>query len=114
MNGCASIRKDIETSQLENQRARAGELSQPLEPLKEVVMTKRESTEYRARLANDAGVIRGKIPSPLVRDLGGRPGDYMIFRSDESGRFTVSVSRSKAGAKKSAKGSKARAKKSGR
>lgn len=77
-------------------------------------MAKREPTEYRARLANDAGVIRGKIPSPLVRDLGGRPGDYMVFRCDGPGKVTVSVSRSKAGAKRSKKSSPRGAKKSGR
>lgn len=77
-------------------------------------MAKREPTEYRARLANDAGVIRGKIPSPLVRELGGRPGDYMVFRSDGSGKVTVSVSRSRGGAKKSGKGSPRGAKKSAR
>ena len=75
-------------------------------------MAKREPAEYRARLANDAGVVRGKIPSPLVRELGGRPGDYMVFRSDGSGRVTVNVSRSKGGAKKSGKGSPRKAKKS--
>jgi hypothetical protein len=77
-------------------------------------MAKREPAEYKARLANDAGVSRGKIPSPLVRDLGGRPGDYMIFRCDDSGRVTVSVSRAKGGTKKSGKGSKKRTKKYGR
>ena len=64
-------------------------------------MAKKEPAEYRARLANDAGVVRGKIPSPLVRELGGRPGDYMVFRSDGSGRVTVDVTRSR-GAKKTA------------
>jgi hypothetical protein len=77
-------------------------------------MAKREPTEYRAKLTNDAGVIRGKIPSPLVRDMGGRPGDYMIFRCEGPGRVTVSLSRSKGGAKKSGKGAKGRTKKSGR
>ena len=77
-------------------------------------MAKTEPAEYRARLANDAGVIRGKIPSPLVREMGGRPGDYMVFRLDSSGRVTASVSRSKGGAKKSGKGSQRKAKKSGR
>ena len=75
-------------------------------------MAKREPTEYRARLASDAGVIRGKIPSPLVRELGGRPGDYMVFRSEGAGKVTVTVSRSKGGAKKSGKGSAGKAKKS--
>jgi len=77
-------------------------------------MAKREPAEYRARLSNDAGVIRGKIPSPLVRELGGRPGDYMVFRSDGAGHVTASVSRSKGTAKKSGKGSSRKAKKSRR
>jgi hypothetical protein len=77
-------------------------------------MAKREPKEYRARLANDAGVIRGKIPSPFVREMGGRPGDYMVFRCEGPGKVTVSVSRSKSGAKKSGKGAKRGAKKSGR
>lgn len=77
-------------------------------------MAKGEPNEYRARLANDAGVIRGKIPSPLVRELGGRPGDYMIFRSEGGGKVTVSVSRSKGGAKKSGKSSTGKAKKARR
>jgi hypothetical protein len=77
-------------------------------------MAKREPTEYRARLANDAGVIRGKIPSPLVRELRGRPGDYMVFLLDSSGKATVTVSRTRGGAKKSGKSSKRKAKKSGK
>jgi hypothetical protein len=75
-------------------------------------MAKREPTEYRAKLANDAGVIRGKIPSPLVRELGGRPGDYMVFRLEGAGKVTVTVSRSKGGGKKSGKGAPGKAKKS--
>jgi hypothetical protein len=74
-------------------------------------MAKREAAEYRAKLTNDAGVIRGKIPSPLVRVLGGRPGDYVVFNSDGGGSVTVSLSRSRGGAKKAAKGGK---KKSGK
>lgn len=73
-------------------------------------MAKREPAEYRARIADDSGVIRGKIPSPLVREMGARPGDYMVFRLDSSGKATVSVERSKGGTKKSGKA----AKKSGR
>lgn len=77
-------------------------------------MAKREPAEYRARIANDSGVIRGKIPSPLVREMGARPGDYMVFHLDSSGKVTASVSRSKGGAKKSGKGSQSRARKSGK
>ena len=69
-------------------------------------MAKREPAEYRAKLTDDAGVIRGKIPSPLVKVMGGRPGDYMVYRSDGSGNVSVSLSRSRGGTKKSGKGKK--------
>jgi len=68
-------------------------------------MAKREAADYRARIADDSGVVRGKIPSPLVREMGARPGDYMIFSLDSSGKVTVKVSRSKGG-KKSGRGGK--------
>jgi hypothetical protein len=63
-------------------------------------MTKGAPTEYRAKLTDDSGVIRGKIPSPLVRALGGRPGDYMVFRSDAAGKVSIAVSRARSGTKK--------------
>ncbi|MBD0371688.1 MAG: hypothetical protein ICV60_12685 [Pyrinomonadaceae bacterium] len=58
-------------------------------------MTRREANEYQARVTNDAGILRGKIPSPLVRELGARAGDYIVFRRDNTGRVTVSLSRSR-------------------
>ena len=69
-------------------------------------MGKREAADYRARIADDSGVVRGKIPSPLVREMGARPGDYMIFSLDSSGKCAVRVARSKGGAKKSGRGGK--------
>ena len=58
-------------------------------------MSKRESIEYRAKVTNDAGLVRGKVPSPLIRELGGRPGDYMVFHYDGAGTAEISVARSK-------------------
>jgi hypothetical protein len=55
----------------------------------------REKGEYTARIQDDSGTVRGKIPSPLVREMGARPGDYMIFRMDDSGNVTVSLSRTR-------------------
>ena len=69
-------------------------------------MAKREAVDYRARIADDSGVVRGKIPSPLVREMGARPGDYMVFSMDSSGKVTVKLSRSKGGDKKSGRGGK--------
>jgi hypothetical protein len=75
-------------------------------------MTRRGANEYQARVTNDAGILCGKIPSPLVRELGARAGDYIVFRRDDTGRVTVSLSRTRGAA---AKGSgRATAKKSGK
>jgi hypothetical protein len=74
-------------------------------------MTRREANEYQARVTNDAGILRGKIPSPLVRELGARAGDYIVFRRDDAGRVTVSLSRTRGLAKSAGRAS---AKKSGK
>ena len=78
-------------------------------------MAKKEAAEYQAKVTNDSGILRGKIPSPLVRELGARAGDYIVFSSDGAGKVAVSLSRAKGGAKKSAgKGAKGGAKKGGK
>lgn len=48
---------------------------------------------YYAKITNDNGTVRGKIPSPLVRDMKARPGDKMVFRKDEEGNAIMSVLR---------------------
>ena len=72
--------------------------------LKETTMV-RDATEYQARVTNDAGILRGKIPSPLVRELGAKAGDYIVFKRNSAGIVTVSLSRTKGGAKRSGKAS---------
>jgi hypothetical protein len=75
-------------------------------------MTRRGANEYQAKVTNDAGILRGKIPSPLVRELGARAGDYIVFRRDDAGRVHVSLSRARGAAAKSS--GRATAKKSGK
>ncbi|MBC7911164.1 MAG: hypothetical protein H7Y30_11720 [Pyrinomonadaceae bacterium] len=58
-------------------------------------MAKSEPREYRAMISDEGGIVRGRIPSPLVRDMGARAGDYMVFRSDGTGKVTMSVLRSR-------------------
>jgi hypothetical protein len=77
-------------------------------------MAKRALIEYRAKVTNDAGIFRGKIPSPLIRELGGRPGDYMVFHYDGTGRVAMSVSHTKGGGKAAAKSRKGQAAKAGK
>ena len=76
-------------------------------------MSKREPAEYRAKITDDAGIFRGKVPSPLIRELGGRPGDYMVFYYDGAGKVLMSISRTRA-SKASAKSQKGRTSKTGK
>ena len=54
-------------------------------------MKRRE--EYRARVTDDNGLVRGRVPCPLLTDMGARPGDYLTFRLDESNTVVMSLSR---------------------
>ncbi len=65
-------------------------------------MVKRGRDQFQAKVTDDAGITRAKVPSPLIRDMGARPGDFMIFRRDETGNILMTLSRSKGSAKRSA------------
>ena len=66
-------------------------------------MKKRE--EYQSKVTEDTGLTRGRIPAPLLKHIGARPGDRLIFRVDESGKVAVSLARA---VRKPAKRSKRR------
>lgn len=62
-------------------------------------MAKGISREYRAMISDEGGVVRGRIPSTLVRDMGARAGDYMVFRTDGEGNVILQLSRGRKAAK---------------
>lgn len=76
-------------------------------------MRKRSETEYKAKITDDNGLTRGRVPCPLLRVMGARPGDYMIFRLTSSGEAVMRVAHSK-GAGKRAKAVQGRASKRSR
>jgi hypothetical protein len=54
-------------------------------------MKRRE--EYRAKITDDGGLTRGRVPCPLLQQMGARAGDHLVFRLDESGRVAVRLER---------------------
>jgi hypothetical protein len=62
----------------------------------------RRKEEYRAKVTDDTGLVRGRVPCPLLRDIGARPGDQLVFRLDESNKVVMRLSRAskKAGGKR--------------
>ncbi len=53
----------------------------------------RKRDEYQSKVTQDTGLARGRVPAPLLKDMGARPGDRLIFRVDESGKVAVSLAR---------------------
>ena len=62
-------------------------------------MKRRE--EYTAKVTDDNGLVRGRVPCPLLNDMGARAGDYLTFRLEgaDSVVMTLSRPRRKAGKK---------------
>jgi hypothetical protein len=69
-------------------------------------MARRPSVEnqFRARISLDQEIVRGKIPSPLLRQMGARPDDYMTFQLATSGEAVMRLSRSRGGRKPGKRG----------
>jgi hypothetical protein len=57
-------------------------------------------TEYRAKITVDTGMARGRVPTPLLKLMGARPGDYLTFRLASTGEVVMRLLR---GAGKSGK-----------
>jgi hypothetical protein len=73
----------------------------------------RDEAEYRAKVVADNELTRGRVPSPLLKEMGARPGDYMIFHISEKGEAVMRISRSK-GAPRPAKAKRKQSRKRGR
>ncbi|HEX8845746.1 MAG TPA: hypothetical protein VF791_13925 [Pyrinomonadaceae bacterium] len=65
-------------------------------------MRQREELEHQSKVIDDNGLIRSRVPCPILKAIGARPGDHMIFRLDNSGKviMRVSHSRGKSGGRK--------------
>jgi hypothetical protein len=55
-------------------------------------MKKRE--EYQSKVSDDTGITRGRVPAPLLKVMGARAGDYLVFRLASTGEAIMRLSRS--------------------
>jgi hypothetical protein len=82
-------------------------------------MKHRDEAEYQAKVIDDDGLRRSKVPSPLLREMGAQAGDYLIYRLTGKGEAMMRISRSKGAGRKAqtkrpAKTGRKRARKRGR
>jgi hypothetical protein len=54
-------------------------------------MAEKNQDGYEAKLTDVLGVARARVPMAVVHHLGGKVGDYMIFRISKSGVVTVTL-----------------------
>jgi hypothetical protein len=55
----------------------------------------RKRDEYQAKITVDTGMARGRVPTPLLKLMGARVGDYLTFRLASSGEVVMRLSRAK-------------------
>jgi bifunctional DNA-binding transcriptional regulator/antitoxin component of YhaV-PrlF toxin-antitoxin module len=53
----------------------------------------RKRDEYQSKVTADTGLTRGRVPAPLLKHIGAKPGDRLIFRVDESGQAVMRLAR---------------------
>jgi hypothetical protein len=83
----------VAVANFQTDRAPSYQKGTHLHTKKEAHMKRRE--EYRAKITSDSGLTRGRVPCPLLNEISARPGDYLIFRLNDTGKVTVTLSRTK-------------------
>jgi len=69
--------------------ARTGErISQPHRKNTKMARRATSSEKYQSKITNDNGIARAKVPSPLLRDMGAKPGHYVVFKKTDAGVLT--------------------------
>ncbi len=51
--------------------------------------------EYWAKITNESGLTRGRVPCPLLQILGARPGNQLVFRLTDSNQVTLRIERTR-------------------
>ncbi|HEY0006733.1 MAG TPA: hypothetical protein VGB17_18260 [Pyrinomonadaceae bacterium] len=53
----------------------------------------KEVSTRQAKVTDDSGLPRSKVPVPILKAMEAKPGDYLKFELDEAGRVMMRVSK---------------------
>jgi bifunctional DNA-binding transcriptional regulator/antitoxin component of YhaV-PrlF toxin-antitoxin module len=53
----------------------------------------KEVNMRQAKVTDDNGVTRSKVPAPILKALGAKAGDYLRFEMEGTGRVVMRVSK---------------------
>ncbi len=53
----------------------------------------RKRTEYQSKVTFDTGLSRSRVPAPILKAIGARPADYLIFRLASTGEAIMRLAR---------------------
>ena len=51
----------------------------------------KETGVRQAKVTDDAGYVRSKVPVPILKAIGAKPGDYLRFEMDGAGQVVVKL-----------------------
>jgi hypothetical protein len=55
----------------------------------------RKRNEYQSKVTTDTGMARSRVPTPLLKQIGARAGNYLTFRLVSNGEVVMRLSPSK-------------------
>jgi hypothetical protein len=56
---------------------------------------RKDKAEYQSKVTLDNGLVRGRVPSPLLQGLSAKRGDRLTFRRVDLETVTMSLTRAK-------------------
>ena len=56
---------------------------------------RKDKDEYQSKVTLDNGLVRGRVPSPVLQAMNARQGDRLTFRRVDSQSVTMSLERPK-------------------
>ncbi len=54
---------------------------------------RKDKDEYQSKVTRDSGLVRGRVPSPLLQGMNARAGDRLTFRRVDEQSVTMSLTR---------------------
>jgi hypothetical protein len=54
---------------------------------------RKDKDENQSKITFDSGLVRGRVPSPLLQGMNARAGDRLTFRRVDSKSITMSLAR---------------------
>ena len=56
-------------------------------------LMQKDKPKFQSKVSIDTGLVRGRVPAPLLKVIGARAGDFLTFRLVSTGEAVMRVAR---------------------